>query len=212
MAAILDRLYHLHWVTPELARSAQPYLGFYAQFLRPHGFKSLINLRGENADSRWWRAEKRTAERLGIRHFDVKLSSRNLPSRANLIALVDAFAAAEAPLLIKCSGGQDRTSLAAALYLLLRGGPGALVAAQGQFALWPYLHRPKRFQRWLRQLPEYFDQTARGMPVSDWVRTRYTAAAFPKNCFDAMRAPSAIAASLPQTTSGSTAAWPTQVP
>ena len=40
----------------------------------------------------------------------------------------------------------------------------------------------------------------------------YTAAAVPQNAFDAMRAPSAIAASLPQTTSGSTAAWPTQVP
>ena len=33
-----------------------------------------------------------------------------------------------------------------------------------------------------------------------------------QNSFDAMRAPSAIAAILAQTTSGSTAAWPTQVP
>jgi hypothetical protein len=40
----------------------------------------------------------------------------------------------------------------------------------------------------------------------------YTAAVRPQNCCDASRAPSAIAASLPQTTSGSTAAWPTQVP
>jgi hypothetical protein len=37
-------------------------------------------------------------------------------------------------------------------------------------------------------------------------------AARPQNCCDARRAPSAIAASLPQTTSGSTAAWPTHVP
>jgi hypothetical protein len=37
-------------------------------------------------------------------------------------------------------------------------------------------------------------------------------AARPQNCCEAMRAPSAIAASLPQTTSGSTAAWPTHVP
>ena len=91
---------------------------------------------------------------------------------------MDAFAAAEAPLLIKCSGGQDRTSVAAALYLLLRGGPSALAAAQSQFALWPYLHRPKRFQRWLRQLPEYFGETARGMTVPEWVRTRYRAEDF----------------------------------
>jgi len=40
----------------------------------------------------------------------------------------------------------------------------------------------------------------------------HTAAARPQNCCDASRAPSAIAASLPQTTSGSTAAWPTHVP
>jgi hypothetical protein len=40
----------------------------------------------------------------------------------------------------------------------------------------------------------------------------HTAAVRPQNCCDASRAPSAIAASLPQTTSGSTAAWPTHVP
>jgi hypothetical protein len=40
----------------------------------------------------------------------------------------------------------------------------------------------------------------------------YTTAARPQNCCDASRAPSAMAASLPQTTSGSTAAWPTHVP
>jgi len=42
--------------------------------------------------------------------------------------------------------------------------------------------------------------------------TGYTAAARLQNCCDASRAPSDIAASLPQTTSGSTAAWPTHVP
>jgi hypothetical protein len=40
----------------------------------------------------------------------------------------------------------------------------------------------------------------------------YTAAARPQNCCEASRAPSDMAISLPQTTSGSTAAWPTQVP
>jgi len=40
----------------------------------------------------------------------------------------------------------------------------------------------------------------------------HTAAARPQNCCDASRAPSDMAASFPQTTSGSTAAWPTHVP
>jgi protein tyrosine/serine phosphatase len=173
MSAILDRLYHLHWVTPELARSAQPYLGFYGPFLRPHGFRALINLRGENTGSGWWHSEKRAAEKLGIAHFDVKLSSRNLPSRSNLAALVQAFSVAKSPLLVKCSGGQDRTSLAAALYLLLRGGPDALASAEAQFALWPYLHRPTKFQRWLRYFPAYAVADSQDLPLSEWARLIY---------------------------------------
>ena len=173
MSVVLDRLYHLHWVTRGLARSAQPYLGFYAAFLRPHGFKSLINLRGENAGFRWWRTEKRTAEALGIAHFDVKLSSRNIPSRSGLANLFDAFARAETPILIKCSGGQDRTSLAAALYLLQRDGPTVLAQAEAQFAFWPYLHRPKAYQRWLKEFPAYAAAEAHGEPLGAWVRERY---------------------------------------
>ena len=178
MSVVLDRLYHLHWVTPGLARSAQPYLGLYTAFLKPHGFRSLINLRGENADFRWWRDEKRAAHKLGIVHFDVKLSSRNIPSRSGLAKLFDAFEQAEAPILLKCSGGQDRTSLAAALYLLQQHGPKALAQAEGQFAFWPYLHRPKHYQRWLKEFPAYAVEQARGISLSAWVRERYDPQAF----------------------------------
>jgi hypothetical protein len=178
MSVVLDRLYHLHWVTQGLARSAQPYLGCYTAFLRPHGFKSLINLRGENAGFRWWRDEKRAAMRLGIAHFDVKLSSRNIPSRLGLANLFDAFERAEAPILIKCSGGQDRTSLAAALYLLRQGGASALPQAEGQFAFWPYLHRPKDYQRWLKEFPAYAVAEAHGVSLGTWARERYDPQAF----------------------------------
>ena len=172
MSRILDRLYHLHWVTQDVARSAQPYLGFYSQFLAPHGFKSMINLRGENADFRWWTTEKRVAEGLRIAHFDVKLSSRNLPSRSGLAALFDAFAAAERPLLLKCSGGQDRTGLAAALYLLQLKGPDALAEAEAQLKPWPYLHFPKRHQLWLRRFPGYANAEA-GADLGQWARHSY---------------------------------------
>jgi hypothetical protein len=178
MSVVLDRLYHLHWVCPGLARSAQPYLGCYTGFLKPHRFKSLINLRGENAAFRWWRDEKRATDRLGIVHFDVKLSSRNIPSRSGLAKLFDAFERAEAPILIKCSGGQDRTSLAAALYLLRSYGPKALVQAEGQFAFWPYLHRPKHYQRWLKEFPAYAVEEAHGISLGAWVRERYDPQAF----------------------------------
>ena len=172
MSRILDRLYHLHWVTPGVARSATPYLGFYSAFLAPHGFRSLINLRGENADFRWWTTEKRAAQGLNIVHFDVKLSSRNLPSRSGLAALFEAFSAAERPLLLKCSGGQDRTGLAAALYLLQLKGPGALAEAEAQLKAWPYLHFPKRHQLWLRHFPGYANAQG-GAPLHQWARNGY---------------------------------------
>jgi protein tyrosine phosphatase (PTP) superfamily phosphohydrolase (DUF442 family) len=178
MSVLLDRLYHLHWVSPDVARSAQPYLGFYAAFLKPHGFKSLINLRGENARYRWWRSEKRVAAALGIAHFDVRLSSRNLPSRSGLRALFDALDAAKAPILIKCSGGQDRSAFAGALYILKTKGPSALAEARAQFAFWPYLHHPKRHQLWLKQFPTYALEEASGMELSTWARERYRPQAF----------------------------------
>src|SRR5882672_5391220 len=178
MSALLDRLYHLHWVTQDVARCAQPYLGFYRGFLSPHGFKSLVNLRGENADFAWWRTEKRTAQELGIAHFDVKLSSRNLPSRSGLVELFAAFDAARLPILLKCSGGQDRTSLAAALYILQAKGSAGLQEAENQFWFWPYLHRPKAYQLWLREFPAYAAAEAQGMPLGQWAGTHYDPKAF----------------------------------
>jgi protein tyrosine phosphatase (PTP) superfamily phosphohydrolase (DUF442 family) len=178
VSLLLDRLYHLHWVSPELARSAQPYLGFYQAFLRPHGFKSLINLRGENARYRWWRSERKAAAALGIAHFDVRLSSRNLPSRLSLAALFDAFDTANTPVLIKCSGGQDRSAFASALYILNTKGFAALAQAEAQFAFWPYLHRPKPYQIWLKQFPAYAVAEAGRTELGIWARERYMPQAF----------------------------------
>jgi hypothetical protein len=165
-------------VNSDLARSAQPYLGFYAAFLRPHGFKSIINLRGPNPEFGWWRQEKRIAEALGIAHFDVKLSSKYLPSRSGLAELFAAFNKAQTPILLKCSGGQDRTSLAAALYLLERNGPAAIAEAERQFAFWPYLHRPKSYQLWLKEFPAYAATQANGLALSAWARRGYDPRAF----------------------------------
>lgn len=178
MAGLLDLLYNFHWVRPDVARSAQPYLGFYPTYLRAHGIRSLINLRGANPDHRWWGRELRMAQRMGIAHYDIRLSSRLLPARESLVALAAALEAAPRPVLLKCSGGQDRASLAAALSLLLAGGAGARVEAQAQYAVWPYLHRPKRGQRWLRQFPAFAVEAAAGRPTGTWLRQDYTPEAF----------------------------------
>ncbi|HEY0106082.1 MAG TPA: hypothetical protein VGB91_08365 [Rhizomicrobium sp.] len=174
-----DVLYNFHWIVPgEAARAAQAWAGFLGPFLARHRIASVINLRGPNPKYGWWRGEKRTTQARGIAHFDVTLDSRHLPTRAMLIDLLDAFDAARKPFLVKCSGGQDRTSLAAALYLLHRRGWSACGAALAQFARWPYLHLPKQEQLWLKQFVHYAEREARGRPLADWIRDAYAPEAF----------------------------------
>jgi hypothetical protein len=169
-----DILYNFHWIVPgEAARAAQAYAGFLGPFLARHGIKSLINLRGTNPKYGWWRYERRVTENSGIVHLDVMLDSRNLPKREMLVALFDAFDRAPRPFLIKCSGGQDRTSFAGALFLIHREGWAARDRALGQFARFPYLHFPKEHQRWLQPFLAFAEQDAGGIAIAAWVRQRY---------------------------------------
>src|SRR5208337_3323327 len=121
MRSLGDVLYNFHWIVPEeAARSAQAYAGFLAPFLRGHQIRSVINLRGQNPHFAWWRYEKKVCSRLNVEHFDFCVNSRTLPARRLLIDLLDAFDASKKPFLIKCSGGQDRTSFAAAFFIIHR--------------------------------------------------------------------------------------------
>jgi hypothetical protein len=176
---ILDLPYNFHWIEPDAAaRSAQAYAGFLGPFLRAHRIRGLINLRGSNPGHFWWRYETRVCARAGIAHCDVKLNSRQLPTRAMLTALTDAFESVPRPFLLKCSGGQDRTSLAAALYILHRHGWSGLAEAGKQFARWPHLHLPNRRQRWLRLFPVFAAEQAGQTPLQSWIETVYSAEAF----------------------------------
>ena len=174
MRTPLNILYNFHWVVPgDVARSAQAYLGFLKPFLASNGIKAMINLRGRHPSWGWWLHEERVCRLSGIAHFDATLDSRHLPSRALLMTLFDAFDAAPRPFLIKCSGGQDRTSFAAALYIVHRDGWTAQSKAQAQFARFPYLHFPKPEQHWLQQFLDHAHAEASGAPLSAWVRGDY---------------------------------------
>jgi hypothetical protein len=170
-----DILYNFHWVVPgEAARAAQAWAGGLGPFLTRHGISAMINLRGPNPKHGWWHTEKRVTAARGIAHIDVVLDSRHLPTREMLVSLLKAFDDAPKPFLVKCSGGQDRTSLAAALYLLHRRGWSALEAAKAQFASWPFLHLPKPEQRWLAQFVAFAAERAKGRPLADWIAADYT--------------------------------------
>lgn len=175
MRSLPDILYNFHWIVPgKAARAAQAYARLLGPFLSARGIKAVVNLRGNNPDWGWWRYETRICAERGIAHADVRLSSKHLPTRAMLTALIAAFDTVPLPLLVKCSGGQDRTSLAAALFILHTQGWEALPAALAQYARWPYLHLPKPHQRWLRLFIDYAQERAHGAPVGRWIAADYS--------------------------------------
>lgn len=170
-----DLLYNFHWVVPgEAARAMQAWAGGVEGFLKRRGIRAIVNLRGRNADLSWWKNETALAARNGIAHLDAMLDSRKLPTREMLVRLIETFDEAPRPFMLKCSGGQDRTSFAAALYLVHRDGWAALDIARRQFARFPYLHFPKRHQRWLKPFLEFAAEDSQGAPLATWVRDTYT--------------------------------------
>jgi hypothetical protein len=134
----------------------------------------MVNLRGENPHWRWWRSEKKVCAELGVAHLDVRLSSKNIPTPSMLTGLLDAFDAAARPLLLKCSGGQDRTSFASALYLVHARGWETFSDAQAQFAGWPYLHWPRDNQRWLRLFLVHAQEDAHNRSLRQWIANGYS--------------------------------------
>ena len=152
----------------------QAWAGQLGPFLRNRGIRSIINLRGRNDDLNWWKKETRLSAELGIAHIDAMLDSRKLPTRAMLMTLIESFDTAPRPFLLKCSGGQDRTSFAAALYLIHRDGWDAMHVALAQFARFPYLHFPKAQQRWLKLFPEFAREDGHGVPLAQWIAQSHT--------------------------------------
>jgi protein tyrosine/serine phosphatase len=170
-----DILYNFHWVVPgEAARAMQAWAGGVAPFLKRRGIRAIINLRGRNDDVSWWKKETAIAKGAGIAHLDAMLDSRKLPTQAMLARLIESFDLAPRPFMLKCSGGQDRTSFAAALYLIHRGGWEAMPVARAQFARFPYLHFPKAQQRWLKVFLDFALADAGGRSLTAWIADSYT--------------------------------------
>jgi protein tyrosine phosphatase (PTP) superfamily phosphohydrolase (DUF442 family) len=168
------RASNLYWVDRRLARSAQLYGAHVGLVLSTYGFRTVINLRGENPKAKWYRDESAACAAAGVRYVDLPINSRRLPKRAQLLAMLDAFGDMQAPALVKCSGGADRTGLAAFLYVLDRDGPAGFPAARRHLNALPYLHLPKLHQRWMRRFLDYWQETGGpDMPVRRWVEEVY---------------------------------------
>lgn len=109
---------NLHTVVEgELYRSATLSSAQLQEVIESRGIRTIVNLRGRNEYSAWYREEARVAAETNVKLIDMPwLASRELTD-AQVAAFFKVLADAPRPILIHCRSGADRTGLAAALYL-----------------------------------------------------------------------------------------------
>lgn len=89
------------------------------QLIDEKGIKTIINLRGDNPDEKWFQEEKNVADKNGLTLVNISMSARSIPHRSRLLKLLDALRDAPKPILIHCKAGVDRTGEASALYQMI---------------------------------------------------------------------------------------------
>ncbi len=159
----------------ELYRSGQPTANRLEQYIREHGIRTVVNLRGPSGYD-WYKEEVATTERLNVRHIDFPMSSGEelTPERADeIVALLKD---APKPILIHCKAGSDRTGLISVLYSArIAGQPDATAERQlsvyyGHIGL-PYVSRTFAMDESWEMLEQYYGirddagQMAVGDPV-----------------------------------------------
>ena len=155
-------------------RSAQLGAGVLSRIIRSHQIRTVLNLRGPNPETCWYRDERAAVLDSGATYVDIPLASDYWLSPEQARMLVETLETSERPLLIHCQMGAERTGLASAMATLLREG-STLHEAERQFS--PYylflptedgrimrghlrryeawlessdlVHRPATFRRWL---------------------------------------------------------------
>ena len=122
-----------------------------------------LNLRGYEPEDDWYQQEIRVAERNGVAHHNVRLSSSSLPQPEEIERLLSLYGEVERPILVHCHGGADRAGEASALYQIEYMGRSPEEALA-------MLSFPYRHLSWLKPAKRYFIERYQG---EQWVRNGY---------------------------------------
>ena len=116
---------NFHQVNSQLYRGAQPKAGG-LQTLKTIGVKTVVNLRGEDNQTR---AEGEETQRLGLRYFSISLPGFSKPKDEQVQRVLDIINAPEnQPVFIHCRHGEDRTGTIIACYRITHDGWTAAAA------------------------------------------------------------------------------------
>lgn len=163
-------------IAHDVYRSAQPTAAQLESWVHQHGIRSVINLRGRFTPFHKHDEQLATLDRLGVAYRELSLCALRLPSRQEVLAVVEALDSLPRPVLFHCQSGGDRSGLVAGLALLLYTDCDVGTAV-GQlhlrFGHFPFDDRRRslsqffwQYDRWLsaqaqRHSPERFRQWAR---------------------------------------------------
>jgi protein tyrosine/serine phosphatase len=163
---------NFHWIEEGvMARANQPSpkdIARYAQL----GFKTILNLRGPS-NTGYYALEREACERHGLAMIDVRMHSREPPSREQVRRAIEVFDTIAYPALMHCKSGADRAGAMAVLYKHFRMG-ARIEEAVEQLRL-RYLHVK---QGKTGMIDFFFDtyleqSKASGKSFIDWVEQDY---------------------------------------
>ena len=97
-------------------RMAQPSGKNLTRIIEDYQIETVINLRGETPEKKWWEEERAAMEASGKTWINIGNRAGRLPHRDDLRTLLDALDNAPRPILVHCQAGADRTGLASAIY------------------------------------------------------------------------------------------------
>lgn len=162
---------NLHQLHDGVWRSNQPDPRLIGR-LSGQGFRSVLNLRGEN-DYGSYLLEKEACAKHGLELANIRLLSRELPEVWKVREIDRLFATLEKPLLMHCKSGADRAGMASALYLLLHTDVPVAKAKKQLSAR--YLHFRGSKTGVLDYMLDSYEAVAAetGISFRDWVYTDY---------------------------------------
>ncbi len=162
-------------VVPGVYRSNQPSPKRIQKYAAM-GIKTIVNLRGPSGMPPF-EFEKEACDAYGITLLSVPgLSARAAPPRHVLQDVLQTISTAQHPLMFHCKSGADRTSLAAALYLLSVTG-ASVSTARKQFGL-RYIHFKWTEAGVLDYILDQYEiaQSESGISFQEWLDTVYDGA------------------------------------
>src|SRR6185503_10431006 len=144
-----------HWISDELLRANQPWPHQLAAW-QARGIRTVVNLRG-GFDASFYALEKDACARLGLTMVNFTVTSREVPSREQVLGAKRLYETIAYPALIHCKSGADRAGIMSVLYMHFRKGL-PIREALAQLSL-KYLHIKQGktgvldyvFERYLRE-------------------------------------------------------------